>query len=130
MGLGLLVGLGGCAYVGHDEYLELWDVDGDLWPVGDDCAPNDPGVYPYAPDRRGDGCDTDCGTEPDQDGDDWPDKADCAPDDPTSYPCAADPLDGADRDCDGLDSARFDACPGLDPDYPDDVEVATCGGAA
>jgi hypothetical protein len=115
----LVLWCAGCgAYVSRDEFLDHWDQDGDGWPVGEDCAPEDPDVYPYAPDRRGDGCDTDCGTEPDADGDDWPEKADCDEADPTIYPCAPDsPGDAVDSDCDGFDTARTDTCPGDDPDY-------------
>jgi hypothetical protein len=117
--------LAGCAYVTRDDYLKLWDEDGDKWPLGDDCAPKDELIYPYAPDLRGDGCDTDCGTEPDADGDDWPDKADCAPDDPEVFPCAPDDAAPPDTDCDGTDGPRADACDGADPDY-EDPEYAPC----
>ena len=41
----------------------------------------------------GDGCDSDCGMEPDADGDDWPDDNDCGPEDPTIYPCNPDEVD-------------------------------------
>ncbi|MEZ4239340.1 MAG: hypothetical protein R3F59_24935 [Myxococcota bacterium] len=114
-------GLVGCAYVSRDEALEAWDSDGDGWPNDEDCAPDDPMVYPYAYDVRGDGCDTDCGTEDDEDGDDWPDAADCDPADPQKFPCSPYEVDGdgVDYDCDGKDGVRTDTCPGLDPDYPD-----------
>ncbi len=117
----VFLSLGGCAYVTRAEYLEYWDEDGDGWPVSEDCAPKDPDVYPYAPDPRGDGCDSDCGMEPDADGDDWPDAADCGPQDPDIHPCSGSevPGDGVDHDCDGFDGVRNDTCPGLDPDYPE-----------
>ena len=125
--IALWVGVAGCAYVTRDEYLDEWDEDDDGWPIGEDCAPTDSGVHPYAPDLRGDGCDNDCGTEPDADGDDWPDAADCGPADASIYPCspAEDTTDETDHDCDGLTTARTDTCPGLDPDYPD--VVPPCG---
>lgn len=127
--MALAASLAGCAYVSRDDYLKYWDTDGDGWPLGEDCAPDDPLVYPYAPDRRGDGCDTDCGTEPDQDGDDWPDLADCAPDDATIFPCAPDDAAAPDQDCDGLDGPRVDACPGEDPDYAEKDRIyAECTG--
>jgi hypothetical protein len=119
-----------CAYVTRDEYLRAWDADGDGWPLGRDCAPHDPDIFPGAPDRRGDGCDTDCGLEPDADGDDWPDKADCRPQDPHGFPCSPWEVDGdkVDLDCDGLDGIRTTACPTDDPDYPPGTPVAACDG--
>lgn len=124
----VLVGLTGCAYVTRDEFLEEWDSDRDGFPIGEDCAPDDSGIYPGAADIRGDGCDTDCGREPDEDGDDWPDAADCGPSDPEIHPCSVFevPGDGIDHDCDGLDSQRTDTCPGTDPDYPH-VQSKRCG---
>lgn len=123
LGLGLLLPwmAGGCAYVSRQEFLDQWDEDGDGWPVEDDCAPNDANIYPYAPDVRGDGCDTDCGTELDTDGDDYPDAADCDPEDPTIFPCSPfeDETDDIDSDCDTATTIRADTCNGADPDYPD-----------
>ena len=118
----LLLGLlPGCVYVTRGEYLAYWDADGDGWPLDQDCAPKDPDGYPFAPDRRGDGCDSDCGEEPDADLDDWPDAADCDSEDPDVHPCSTAEVDGdgIDTDCDGLDSVRLDVCEGLDPDHPD-----------
>lgn len=114
-------GLAGCAYITRDEFLEQWDEDGDGWPTEEDCGPKDPDYYPYAPDIRGDGCDHDCGTEPDRDGDDFPDAADCDPDDPTIYPCSPYEIEGddIDHDCDTQLGVRTDTCSGADPDYPD-----------
>jgi hypothetical protein len=117
-----------CAYVTREAYLAVWDADGDGWPFDQDCAPNDILVHPYALDMRGDGCDTDCGTEPDADLDDWPDAADCGPDDPEAFPCSQFEVDedGADDDCGGQDGIRADSCPGLDPDFPEDQEPPPC----
>lgn len=111
----------GCAYVSRQEFLDAWDRDGDGWPVEDDCEPKNKDYFPYAPDRRGDGCDNDCGTEPDRDGDDFPDAADCNPDDPTIFPCSPYEVetDVIDHDCDGLPTTRPDDCNTDDPDYPD-----------
>lgn len=125
LALGLLLAPG-CVYVSKAEFDEHWDEDGDGWPLGEDCAETDDQQYPFAPDVRGDGCDSDCGTEQDSDGDDWPDDSDCAPDDPAVFPCADDaPGDELDSDCDGSPEPRSDACPTADPDYPD-VATVTC----
>jgi hypothetical protein len=122
-----------CAYVTEEEARLAWDSDSDGWPDDDDCRPDDGDYHKYAYDLRGDGCDHDCGTEPDADGDDWPDAADCDPQDPEKFPCS--PFEGtqdggADYDCDGLDGVRDDDCPGLDPDFPEvqlgDPEIPTC----
>lgn len=119
----------GCFYVSRDEYDAVWDADGDGWPLDEDCASADPAIHPFAPDRRGDGCDSDCGEEPDADSDDWPDDADCATTDPAIHPCAPDvDDDGVDSDCDGHDSPRADACAGIDPANPDaePIPAGTC----
>jgi hypothetical protein len=101
-----------CAYVNKTEFEAAWDADGDGWPVGEDCDDAEPSIYPYAPDRAGDGCDADCGTQPDADGDDYPDDGDCGPNDPSAYPCSADEVlgDGVDSDCDGADGVRVAPC--------------------
>jgi hypothetical protein len=124
-----VLALVGCAYVSREEYLSYWDEDEDGWPLDEDCAPTDPAVFPFAADPRGDGCDSDCGEEPDADGDDWPDAADCAPDDPSIFPCSPTEVAGdlTDHDCDGEDSRRSDPCSQADPDYPD-VGPVTCRG--
>ena len=112
----MVLALSSCFYVSKDEFVEAWDWDGDGFPNDADCAPEDPDIYPGAPDPRGDGCDSDCGNEADADGDDWPDDADCAPDDPTIFPCAIDdPLDTIDSDCDGSTEQRTTPCPAGDP---------------
>lgn len=122
----------GCVYVTKGEFDGYWDEDGDGWPLGEDCDEVAPEVFPYAPDVRGDGCDSDCGEESDGDGDDWPDDSDCDPADATIFPCSALEVDGdgSDSDCDGFDAARADACPTADPDFPDVSRVACGGGDA
>ncbi len=124
-----LLALVGCAYVSREEYLAYWDEDGDGWPLDEDCAPDREDIFPFAADPRGDGCDSDCGAEPDADGDDWPDAADCDPDDPEVHPCSSAEVAGdqVDHDCDGEDGRRTDPCPSGDPDFPD-VEPMTCPG--
>jgi len=120
--LAALVLLVGCPYVTKEEYDTFFDADGDGWGIDEDCAPNDDRVYPYAPDVRGDGCDSDCGMEPDQDGDDWPDDADCDPHDDTVFPCSPHEItgDAKDSDCDGdPDRVRTEPCPPEDPDFPE-----------
>ncbi len=85
----MLLWLAGCTYISQSEFDELyWDADGDSWSFEEDCDDNNPNIYPGAPDMRGDGCDADCGAEPDFDQDDWPDDADCDPQDPDTYPCS------------------------------------------
>ena len=126
----VLLALTGCAYVSRAEYQEYWDADGDGYPLDDDCDDDNPDIYPFAADVRGDGCDADCGAEPDDDGDDWPNVADCDPADPDIHPCSAaeQPGDGVDSDCDGLDGVRSTPCPTEDPDYPDAEPIGDCGG--
>jgi hypothetical protein len=118
--LALLIALGltGCPYMSKAQFDEYWDNDADTYGVDEDCDDTNEYVHPYAYDFRGDGCDADCGTEPDADGDDWPDAADCAPEDATIYPCAveASETDGVDQDCDGLDTTRSGGCTSTDPD--------------
>jgi hypothetical protein len=123
-----LLAIASCAYVTKDEFLKAWDPDHDGWPAPDDCAPEDSGIFPFALDKRGDGCDTDCGTEDDADGDDWPDAADCFPDDALAYPCslAEQEGDAVDTDCGGQDGVRTDTCAGLDPDFPPEQRTPRC----
>jgi hypothetical protein len=127
-----LLALTGCAYVTKAEFDDYWDKDEDGWPIGEDCDDLDPDVYPFAGDVRGDGCDADCGKEPDADGDDWPDAADCAPDDADIHPCNADEVDGdsVDSDCDGFDGVNLAPCNNDDPDFPDAAPLSDCGGGS
>ncbi len=122
--VGACAGAVGCAYVTQSEVDEALDADGDGWLIDEDCDPVNKNVFPSAPDRRGDGCDADCGVEIDIDGDDWPDAADCGPNDPAAWPCSDAEVvgDGIDLDCDGNDGKRSDDCLGDDPDFPDAME--------
>jgi hypothetical protein len=126
--------LAGCPWVSNKEFDAVWDVDGDGWGYVDDCGPDDPLVYPGAPDPRGDGCDDDCGVEPDADGDDWPDDADCDDTDATRFPCSGAEVDGddVDHDCDGFDGVRPAAatCPSADPDDPEVAARDLCAAPA
>ena len=85
------------------------DRDGDGAPDGADCDPDDPKVYPGAPDEPYDGVDAGCdgGEEYDLDGDGHDGVEgggdDCDDLDPTVYPGAAELDDGLDNDCDGED---------------------------
>lgn len=94
--------LAGCVVAGEDP-----DADGDGYLLADDCEPDDPDVYPGAPDAPGDGLDTNCdgidGTDADFDG--FPDGEDCDDEDSDIHPDATDwPGDGIDQDCDGVDA--------------------------
>ena len=125
-----LLGASGCAYVTRAEYDAFWDSDGDSYGIDEDCAPNNPLVFPGAGDVRGDGCDADCGFEVDSDGDDWPDDADCDPDNPNIYPCAPDTVgDGIDSDCAEGDAPRTGGWDTRDP-YVPSAEADVCGGSA
>ncbi len=126
----LIILVAGCAYVNRSEYETYWDADGDGYAIDEDCDDDNPNVFPFAPDFRGDGCDADCGEELDSDNDDWPDVADCDPNDPDIFPCSdmEEPGDGIDHDCDGADGVRDDACPSDDPDFPETEPIARCGG--
>lgn len=127
--------LSSCFFVSQNEFEAAWDIDGDSWPNDEDCDPYNPQIYPGAPDRRGDGCDADCGVVLDSDGDDWPDGSDCYQPDASIFPCAPDvPGDDIDSDCDGLDTPRTDVCTGEDPNGespvidPADCNVGPIGG--
>ncbi|TNE85099.1 MAG: hypothetical protein EP330_27235 [Deltaproteobacteria bacterium] len=117
----MILGLTGCPYMSKSQFDEYWDGDGDQYGPDEDCDNNNPYVYPYAHDFRGDGCDADCGAEPDADNDDWPDSIDCDSTSAEIYPCAPEAAedDGVDSDCDGLDTTRTDGCSFYDPDALD-----------
>jgi hypothetical protein len=121
-----LLGLSACAYITKPELDGAFDADGDGWGVEQDCAPTTKTIFPGAPDLRGDGCDADCGIEPDLDGDDWPDDSDCAPTDASRFPCAPGDKDGdnVDVDCDGLDTPRAGSCD-PEPGWVTDGTAAT-----
>lgn len=103
----------------NDKADESTDRDGDGWPNAEDCAPDDPNTHPGARDVRGDGCDSDCGTDLDSDGDDWPDTFDCEPDDPDVYPGAP----GDDANC------AMPAPDTSDPKHPGETDPVDCGAA-
>jgi hypothetical protein len=101
-----------------------------------DCDDLDPSIHPGAPDRCGDGIDSDCdGMDPacacpqdrDRDGRDVPEcgGCDCDDTDPAIHCGAAETCgDGIDQDCSGADLAC--ACP-VDADR-DGSDVPECGG--
>jgi hypothetical protein len=112
--------------LGCNDSPELYDFDGDGVLDAEDCAPQDPEVYPGAADSwgnevdedcdhctntlaglvPGDGIDTDCdGYAYNGPGDDW----DCDDTEATSYPGATDSVgDGIDNNCDGVDGVDAD----------------------
>ena len=94
----------------------LLDSDGDGSPDAADCAPQDPSIYPFAPDPWGDEVDQDCdGADGvDADGDGYPapgegtenTEVDCDDARPDVHPHATEiPDNGVDEDCDGADGA-------------------------
>ena len=108
-----------------------YDFDGDGSADVLDCGPEDPLVFPGAPDLFGDGVDQDCDGHDgvDADGDGWPapgdgvpaGQEDCNDDNADVHPEAEDlPGNQLDEDCDGLD-----AFPDADGDgTPDDQDCA------
>jgi hypothetical protein len=86
-----------------------YDTDLDGVPDSEDCAPEDPSVYPGAPELCN-GLDENCDGQPDpvserdEDGDGWMWCEECDDEDGQSHPGAPDPHgDGVDTDCDGTD---------------------------
>ncbi len=126
----LVIALAGC------PRSDLFDFDGDGVPDIDDCDPEDPTIFPDAPDPWGDGIDQDCdlceapdaGDGEDEDCDGYPANDDLPPDEAWRYDCddnradthpgAVDlPNDDIDQDCDGFDCTDEDgdgACLGVD----------------
>ena len=131
----------------------LYDFDGDGSPDIEDCAPEDPEIYPGAPDAYGDDIDQSCdqcgggaGDGIDRDCDGYPANADlsaedrdlydCNDEDDSIHPDAFDvPNDGIDQDCDYEDCVDLDSdtfCAGFDCDddradvYVGAPEVADC----
>ena len=123
---------------GGDDFLALFDLDGDGYAGTSDCDDDDPAVYAGAPDACGDGLDTDCsGSDaPDADVDGFEDEvcggADCDDADASISPSATDwSCDSVDQDCDGSDQTDFDgdgyAC---DVDDCDDASAETSPAAS
>ena len=88
----------------------LYDFDGDGIPDSEDCAPEDPNIYPTAPDTEGNGVDENCdGIDGelvcDADGDNYVNELcggnDCDDNDPDVNAAQEEICDGKDTDCDG-----------------------------
>ena len=100
------------------------DQDGDQWPDGVDCAPEDATIHPGAAELC-DGKDNDCNgkvdegygnadqdgladcIDPDDDNDGDPDGLDCAPLDPAVFHGALEVCDSKDNNCNGLEDEVF-----------------------
>ena len=111
-----LIGLTGAGCPGGDP-----DFDGDGADDIDDCDPEDPLVYPGAPDGFGDGVDSDCdgfdGAGDDRDLDGLSGALDCDDQDPAINTNADEVCDdGVDNDCDGQTDADDPDCGGDDDD--------------
>ncbi|HND29623.1 MAG TPA: MopE-related protein, partial [Myxococcota bacterium] len=92
-----------------------FDVDGDGYPLSQDCNDHDPQAYPGAPEVWYDGKDADCDNHDDFDQDydghaRSPEGDDCSDLDPSIHPGADDIwYDGVDSDCAGNDDYDQDA---------------------
>lgn len=93
-----------------DEYLNLYDGDGDGWTeAGGDCDDADPSTNPDSEEVAGDGADNDCddltdetAEQEDDDGDGYSEEdGDCDDADDTFAPDAEELEDQLDNDCDG-----------------------------
>ena len=103
-----LVGMIACATLGacqQDVDQLKYDFDHDGWPDDQDCAPEDPAIYPGATEVKCDGIDNDCNAHtldsPDSDGDGVGVCEDCDDSHPLTYPGAPEQCDSLDNDCDG-----------------------------
>lgn len=94
-----------------DEYLELYDDDGDGWSeAAGDCDDTDAALSPDASEVAGDGLDNDCdgmtdetALQEDADGDGYsPEDGDCDDTNPDMYPDNPEVPDSKDNDCNGI----------------------------
>jgi predicted outer membrane repeat protein len=112
----------------------LFDYDGDGTVDAEDCAPENPDIYPGAKEECDDGLDNDCdglvdALDPhcdDMDGDGYPSAVDCDDTDADIYPGGIEVCDdGVDNDCDTLVDDTDPDCDDPDGDgYPNAVDCA------
>lgn len=105
----------GCTPDASPPPVPVTDADRDGVDDIDDCAPQDPAVYPGAPDAWYDGVDSDCegNSDFDQDNDRFDRGEDCDDLDPDIHPFADELCNDVDEDCDGE----------MDEDPVDGIEV-------